>query len=134
MEGSDTFTMNDHYFTDSKAVFLGKLKEANLGILDKTPAVRVVWPSDKNAWLVVNWDRHLAIHVQDAAYSNSFSAANVLDYLKRAGISFKTLDEIHLAQTTPEDDELNMMAATLAYCKVVVGSGVPAVLFVYIFF
>jgi hypothetical protein len=42
----------------------------------------------------------------------------ILSDLKAVGISFKTLEEVYLAQTTPEDDELNMMAATLAYYKV----------------
>lgn len=31
MENEDTFTMNDHYFTDSKRNFLAELKKAYLG-------------------------------------------------------------------------------------------------------
>ncbi|KAG1679623.1 hypothetical protein FOA52_006140 [Chlamydomonas sp. UWO 241] len=67
MEQSDTFTNNEHYFTDSKAKFLERLKMANLEQYD-TPQ-----PGSHELWL---------------------------------------------AKTTLEDDELNMMAAMLAYCKV----------------
>jgi len=35
-----------------------------------------------------------------------------------AGIKCSSLEELFLAQTTPDDDELNLMAATLAYFKV----------------
>lgn len=123
MEGSDTYTMNDHYFTDSKAAFLAKLKKANLGVLNKAVAVRGVRLPDKNVEFVVDSARYFPIHVQDAEFPKI--SAHLLNYLQLAGISFKTLDEVQLAQTTSEDDELNMMAATLAYCKVAMGSRVP---------
>ena len=39
--------------------------------------------------------------------------------LQLAGIKCSSLEELFLAQTTPDDDELNLMAATLAYFKVI---------------
>ncbi|KAG1679625.1 hypothetical protein FOA52_006142 [Chlamydomonas sp. UWO 241] len=90
MEECATFTMNDHSFTDSKTEFLAKLKRANLGMLD----------------------------TGDADSNSNTSRDTILSYLKQAGMSLENLDEVWLAQTTPEDDELNMMAAALAYCKV----------------
>lgn len=43
----------------------------------------------------------------------------IISELAAIGIKFKKLSDIYLAQPTPVDDELQMMAACLAYHKVV---------------
>ena len=50
--------------------------------------------------------------------ANSEIENDILGKLRAVGIGFDSLESIYLAQTTPEDNELKMMAATLAYYDV----------------
>jgi hypothetical protein len=103
MELSQPFTLNSHYYLDSKAKFTGKLKEAFLGRFgdpDPTPAI-----------------------LPTSFVNESQLLGNLMFY----GMKCSSIRDMFLSQQTEFDAEIDM-AACLAYYKVVykrVLNGVP---------
>eukprot|EP00798_Chlamydomonas_sp_ICE-L_P007077 gene7077-173_t len=100
-EKANTFTMNTHYFVDSKTAFMTRLKEAYLGVYKYRQAGMLT----KSTYKAVETD-----------YAADETA--VLGHIQKLGIPCTNLNRLYRSQATPVDDELSMMAATLAYFKV----------------